>query len=208
MRIKDILSEAPVTGSHMRARQRVSPDLVNMIANKSQYEKELAAVKAAQPKDQKPSSERDTIHLQGLYLNNKDIQHYADTQDLNFIYEKSAKWYARNMPVELMKLVYQEPDWQKAVKRLWDIAVIYLHAKDKEVDHSGKWYERPEYADSKRAKFVKKSKTTTAQRAALDIPQGVKPGGIVDMQRQIQYTIQKYQQKFGIDKHGLRIPGR
>lgn len=208
MRIKDIITEAPSTGSQTVARQRVSPELLNMIANKSQYEKELAAVKAAQPKDQTSSPDRDVVNLQGIKVNDSDVQHYADTQDLNFIYGKSRRWYAKNMPDDLMKAVYQDPEWQQAVKKIWDIAVIYLQAKGKEVDHSGEWYERPEYAGHKRAKFIKQLRTTTTQRAGLDIPKSTAPGGIIDMQRQIQYTIQKNLPKFGIDKHGRRLPGR
>ena len=115
MRIKDIIIEAPRTGSQTVTRQRVSPELLNMIANKSQYEKELAAVKAAQPKDQTSSPDRDVVNLQGIKVNDSDVQHYADTQDLNFIYGKSRRWFAKNMPEDLLKAVYQDPEWQQAV---------------------------------------------------------------------------------------------
>ena len=113
MRYREILE------SVSQHRQRVQPELLNMLAVKSQYDKDIQKLKAEKPKPE--YTKKDAISVYTLLLQTDNVKHWSETHDKNWAFQHS-RWFNAKMPPELVQEIRLDPRWQEIVLKIWDRA--------------------------------------------------------------------------------------
>ena len=105
------------TGTNTWARTRVDPDLLNMIALRNQYQREVEKAKAQQPKTKQTRENYYTVY--NISISGDKIKHWIETHDKTWAFQTAKKWRAQKMPPEFIEYLTKDPDWQKAVLDIW-----------------------------------------------------------------------------------------
>lgn len=115
-------------GSQTAARQRVQPELLNMIAMKRQYDNEVAALKKANSQN-KPKHKPDTSNTVVVYtvrLKRDDVLDWMENRSEQDAFENAKRWFTTKMPRDFKEDLPNHEEWRKAVIGVWDRAVDVL----------------------------------------------------------------------------------
>ena len=139
MKISDIVSEARKQPSMpgMSLKQRVSPDVINMLMYKHQYDKEIATAKAANaaanpekktPKPPQQPSDDPLIRLYGNFMiKASHIQDWIDNHNENLALKRASKWpIFKNVPKHVLDDIMSDVDVKQLILNIWDIATLFL----------------------------------------------------------------------------------
>ena len=137
MRIKDILPE------NTRYR-RMAPKTLDTIYAKQAYDRELAAVNAANAAKQldiKNAKKREQyakdkeagliempIQVYSIYIERHLVRHWRKTHDREWALEHAKRWrrIKQAVPTHIKQEIYNDPSYQAAVIRIWDLADLVL----------------------------------------------------------------------------------
>lgn len=117
------LLEGPI-GSQTAARQRVQPELLDMIAMKRYYDKEVAALK--KPKSQKTTPNTDSFIVYSIRVKVDDVNRWIENRSLEDAFEIGKRWFTSRMPKDFKDDLINDPAWREAVVGVWDRAVSIL----------------------------------------------------------------------------------
>lgn len=216
------------------ARQRVDPELLNMVAQKSLYDKEVAAAKAAAPKPASPArrhEDSNNIKIYTLTIPIKEIEHWRKTRDEDWAINtaKQKHWKIGKLPEEVRQQIYDNPEWQKAVIDMWKLGEYFLALEErpqKPIDPVWwKWQKRknepltdtpPEWWDAGWERFARRdAKIKMSGKPSYLGTSRSKAAGINDPDldpREVEDTIFRIAkdtaEKNGYDLTGRRLPPR
>ena len=174
-------SKSPKQG--MGAKTRIDPDLLNTLALKRIHDKEAEALKKP---SEKSKSRKEVVSVYDIDIPDEYVKHYIDTGDKEFALSKSTKWHMVKMPNKFREIVSKDRKWKKIILQIWDLA--------KEV-YRGKSIPQPPKA------YPRSQNVSAARLAGLDI------GEMRALVRELDLVLADYRKKYGIDIHGLRLPG-
>ena len=131
MRMKEILGEARRHPSmpSMTLKQRISPKTLNMLMHKHIYDKEIAAAKAANPDpkpEYDPTAYLKNINVDRVIIPTEYVQEWKDHKNIELALKRAVKWFNSKMPQAMRDELITDPEWQNAVLKIWDIALLYL----------------------------------------------------------------------------------
>jgi hypothetical protein len=138
MRIKDIIPEST-------RYRRMAPKTLDTIYAKQAYDRELAAVNAAnaaQQRDIDNAKKRedyaqkkdagtlpeDPIKVYSIHISRPYVRHWRKTHDRQWALEHAKLWrrIKQGVPANIKQQIYDDPSYQAAVIRIWDLADLVL----------------------------------------------------------------------------------
>jgi len=194
MRIKDIIPE------NIRYR-RMAPKTLDTIYNMQAYDRELAAVnadRAAKQRDIDNAKNRDDyakkkdastlpedpIKVYSIYIQRPTVRHWRKTHDQNWALDHAKRWRIKSTwPEKVKQDIYNDPDWQDAALRIWNLADLIL-----------KTYELPKPNFGVGAGFSRLDRVGADKQDAVD--------AVIDLTNAIKKNLRKN----NIDDTGRQLP--
>ena len=177
------VKESPKQG--MGAKTRIDPDLLNALALKKIHDKEAEKLKTAN-KLQKEKSTKDMIKIYAISIPTEYVKHYIETEDKDFALKKATNWQMNKMPQKFKEIVSQDENWKNVILKIWDQAKLA---------YKGKQLPQPKKA------FPRSKDVSPIELAGGDTSHSQ------ELVRKLNLIIADYRKKYGIDIHGLRLPG-
>jgi len=152
----------------------MDPEVLSLLSQKAQYDREKAKLSP------KPTRTDDTeyVSIYGTKIPQEDIEHYANTGDLDWALSRSKRFQTQSMPPELTAKLFADPRWQAIIKRFWDIAVDVLADK------------------------IHNAQLEPGEPRRITHKQIEQAAPMRDLAK----LMSRYQDKFGIDRKGRRLP--
>ena len=113
-------------GSQTAARQRVQPELLNMIAMKRQYDAEVAALKKANAKPKAKPDPSQTVVVYTVRIKRDEVLDWIENRSEHHAFGIAKRWFTAKMPTDFKEDLHNHDEWRKAVIGVWDRAVYVL----------------------------------------------------------------------------------
>ena len=197
------------------ARQRVDPELLNMVAHKSVHDKEAEELRKANkpPKEYTPNDgEQHYVNIYDFKLPISTVEHWGKTRDTEWAFKIASKWLMMpRYPQAVRDEIVDDPEWQDTVLDVLKIGEYYLKLSDT-------YYRDPEKFSRYHTRYNKPADAPKAYR--YDHDYNIKGGklraaGVNDPELNAQQTMRnlrmiilKHAERHGFDKTGRRLPPR